>query len=613
METTMGQILLNEALPEDLRDYDRVWDKKTVKSLMTEVADKYPDQYAVITQRLHTLSSGVVTTFGGKASLSLDSLRISPEAAAARAELSRKIDAVVAGPGTHEHKNNKMLMLIGDNIDKMTDLNYKSALKADNPLAVQVSSGSRGNAAQLKSLTFGDMIFTDHKDKPIPIAILKSFSEGLDPVEYWAGAYSSRKGSVSTKFATPKAGFLGKQLSMAAHRLIVTEKDCGTSNGIVVDRDDADNEGAVLARPYGAFKAGEVITPKMLRSIPGKQLLVRSPMTCQATNGVCQRCAGVRERGDFPPLNDNLGLAAAQAISEPLSQGQLATKHGIGMSRKIGDTRTPLDLINQLVQVPKTFQGGAAVSTVDGRVEGVDNAPQGGLYVTIGGQQHWVPPADELIVKKGDMIEAGDVITTGVPNPSEVTQYKGIGEGRRYFADLFRRTLAENKFPAHRRNVEILARGLINHVRITDQDGPDDTVPDDVVEYDSLVRGYKPRYGMKALKPKEAVGMYLEQPALHFSIGTRVTPRVSKQLDEQGIGMVSAHADPPSFIPEMTRAMETLAHSDDWMVRLGGFHLKKSLTEAVHRGRESQEHGTSYIPSLAKGIDFGKATQGAGY
>lgn len=100
--------------------------------------------------------------------------------------------------------------------------------------------------------------------------------------------------------------------------------------------------------------------------------------------------------------------------------------------------------------------------------------------------------------------------------------------------------------------------------------------------------------------------MYLEAPYLYFGIGTRVTPRVASALAQYGVKEVKAHPDVPSFQPEMVRAMETLSHADDWMVRLGGFHLKKNLLESVQRGRGSREHQESFIPSLARGVEFGR-------
>jgi DNA-directed RNA polymerase subunit beta' len=458
------------------------------------------------------------------------------------------------------------------------------------------------------------MLVVDHKDRPIPIPMISSYSDGLDPVQYWAGAYGARKGEVSKKFATPKAGFLAKQLAMAAHRLVVTEKDCGTTSGISVNPNNPDNEGAVLAQGVGDYEAGDVMTPKMGRRLwRHKRIVVRSPITCQARQGVCQKCAGVREKGDFPPLGDNVGMAAAQAIAEPISQLQLSAKHSGGVASAGAPTVRGFDLINQLVQVPKTFQDAAAIATLDGRVGEIKEAPQGGTFIIIGGEDHWVPPDKKIQVERGQTVEAGDVLSEGIPNPSEIVRYKGIGEGRRYFTELFGKAMSENNLKAHRRNIELLSRGLINHVRITDPDGPEDTIIDDVVEFDSITRNYEPRVGAKTLSPRRSVGLYLERPVLHYSIGTRVSKRVADNLRKNKINEVLAHQDKPSFAPEMVRAMETLAHSSDWQVRLGGFHLQKGFLESVHRGRKTEEHGISFIPSLAKGTEFGRVPAGQGY
>lgn len=612
MQTTVGQLLLNENLPEDMRDYGRVIDKKSLKVLFQELADRYPDKYSEINHKLHTLSQDAATTYGDVTSLSLESLRTPNRVAAMRRNLFRSINSVVKSKGTEEEKNKKIIKLIADRLDETTDATFDEAKKNKNPLALQVISGARGNPGQLRALNAGDMLVVDHKDRPIPIPLLNSYSEGLDPVEYWAGAYGARKGYVSVKFATPKSGFLAKQLALAAHRLVVTEKDCGTTNGIPVLASDPDNEGTVLAQKVGGLAAGSVLNPKDMRKLGDKNIIVRSPITCQAENGVCQRCSGVRERGGFPPLGDNIGLTASQAIAEPVGQGQLSAKHTGGQA-DASSQKTGMDLIEQLVSVPKTFQGGAALATLDGRVDGVEEAPQGGQFVTIAGTRTWVPPGQELKIKKGDRVEAGDILSSGLPNPAEIVKYKGIGEGRRYYTQQFLKAMNDSNFSANRRNVELLARGLINHVRISNLDGPADTVPDDVVEFDSMTRGYRPRFGFKTVAPKRAVGLYLESPALHYSIGTKITPRVAKQLGEYGIKSVKAHADAPSFVPEMTRAMETLLHSSDWMVRMGGFHLKSGLTKAVHRTQSSDEHGASYIPSLAKGVDFGRVPKGKGY
>ena len=616
MRTTVGQLLINEILPEDLRDYDRVLDKKSIRVLLRVVATQYPQKYNEIASRLSQLGGEVSTARGREASLTLDSLRLGPEATKLRRGLDETIDAILNTPGlSPEARDKRIVVALGRAADKIRDVNLKEQLKARNPLAVQVNSGARGNPSQFSALNAGDMLVADHRDKEIPIPITHSYSDGLDPVEYWAASYGARKGTVSTKFSTPKGGFLGKQLALAAHRLVVTEEDCGTENGIPVDGNDADNVGTVLARKAGTHPAGTVVTPKISKLL-GRQktVVVRSPMTCEARVGICSKCAGVRERGKFPEVGDNVGVAAAQAIAEPVSQSALNVKHSGGIVGA-GPTAAGFDAINQLVQVPKTFQGGAAVATVDGRVEGVEKAPQGGTFVRVGGERHYVPPGFKLLVKKGDRVEAGDVMSEGLPNPAEVVRYKGIGAGRWHFMNNFRNTLKASKVAASRRNVELLSRGLINHVRVLGLNSVADALPDDLVEFNSITRRYRPRPGSRDVTLPRAANRYLERPYLQYSIGTRVTPRVAADLKKAGVKNVLSHQDEPPFVPEMVRAMETISYAPDWMTRLGGFHLKKGLLESVHRGRTTKEHGESFIPALARGVEFGKppAASGAPY
>jgi DNA-directed RNA polymerase subunit beta' len=606
VRTTIGQLLVNEVLPPDLRDYHRTIDKKSIRLLLREVAASYPEQYNEIASKLMNLGAEVSTTYGNEASVSLNSLKIGEQSQRLREHLKRHVDQILAREDIgDDEKNDRIIKYIGDHMKPLRDLNFQEQLARRNAFAMQVHSGARGNPAQFAATNVGDMLVIDHRDNVIPVPILNSYSEGLDPVEYWAGSYGARKGMVDLKFATPKGGFLGKQLALAAHRLKVSEDDCGTTNGIPVDGRDPDNEGALLARPVGDYDKDTVLDSKTLKRVRRhKMVIIRSPMTCQAKGGICAKCAGVRERGRLPEVGDNIGIAAAQAISEPVSQSAMSSKHSGGIAGA-GPTAGGFDAINQLTQVPKTFKGGAAISKVDGVVQAIEPAPQGGVFITIGRQRHYAAPDFAPIVKKGDTVEAGDVLSEGLPNPSEIVRLKGIGAGRWHFMNIFRDTLRNSKISANRRNIELLARGLINHARITDEDGPQDTLPDDVVEFDNITRGYKPRFGFKSLAPRRAVGQYLEEPILHYSIGTRITPRIAAELKNLGFNALKVHRDMPSFEPEMVRAMDTLAHNEDWMVQLGGFHLKRNLLESVHRARGTREQADSYIPSMARGVEFG--------
>lgn len=415
-----------------------------------------------------------------------------------------------------------------------------------------------------------------------------------------------------------------KQLNQVAHRLLVTATDDdedetpGEPNydrGYPTDVDDADNEGALLARPIGPYKRNTVLTPKILKDIKGmgvKDILVRSPLVGGPSDGgVYARDVGYREKGRLAPVGDYVGLSAAQAMGEPLSQGMLNSKHTGGVAKGGSQAASGFKAINALLQVPKKYPDGATHAQLDGKVTGVRPAPQGGHYVMVGDKEHYVPIDVDVSVKPGDHVEAGDVLSFGVPNPAEIVRHKGIGEGRRYFTQAMRDVYKNTGLTTHRRNVELIARGLINHVRLTDEYG--DYGPDDVVPYSMLERSWTPRPGAVLTNPKSAVGQYLEKPVLHYSIGTKIGKGVVENLARYGITNVQAHKEPPPFEPEMVRGMANIGQDPDWMTKMLGSYQKTNLLSAAQRGATSDTAGSSFVPGLARGEDFGVKGPTAGW
>jgi hypothetical protein len=141
-------------------------------------------------------------------------------------------------------------------------------------------------------------------------------------------------------------------------------------------------------------------------------------------------------------------------------------------------------------------------------------------------------------------------------------------------------------------------------VRLTEEHGH--YSPDDVVQYSRLERDWQPRDGAKEKAPNEAMGHYLEAPVLHYSIGTKIRPSVVKRLSQFGVKSVLVYHQPPPFEPEMVRGMENLTHDPDWMTRFLGSYVKKNFLKGVARGDISDEAGSSYVPSLARGADFNR-------
>ncbi len=621
LKTTMGQVLINEALPADMRDYNRVLDKKTMGALATQLAKQHPDDYRDTMKRLHDVALDAAYTTNGL-SVGLNDIKPSLAAKHTQLHVRQQLQRILADKTLDDKQRNlKILQLQSSAQTQLVNDVYDEAMGSGNPLAHQVIGSGVGNKFQLNSLLGADMQYLDHRSEPIPIPVTHGYSQGLTPVEYFAGAFGTRKGVIDLKSATADAGYYGKQLTQMAHRLLVTDVDeadternaTAHERGFPTDVDDVDNEGAMLSRAVGPYKRNTVLTPKILQDIKGmgvKDILVRSPIVGGPEDGgVYANDVGYREKGRVPPIGDYVGIAAAQALSEPTTQAQISSKHsgGVGGAGGIAGFKA----LNALVQVPKKYPDGATHSQTDGRVQEIRPAAQGGFYVQVNGQDHYVPTGRNVSVKKGDELEAGDVMSDGMPSPAEIVQHKGIGEGRRYFVTAMRQVMKNSNIPVHRRNVELLSRGLINHVRLTDEHG--DYSPDDVVPYSMLERNWAPRDGSVLGTPGSLAGHYLEQPVLHYSIGTKIGKNVTTNLKQYGINAVQAHKEPPPFKPEMVRGMANISNDPDWMTRMLGSYQEKGLMDSVHRGATSDTNSSSYVPSLARGETFGVAGTVSGW
>ena len=613
--------MLNAALPEDMRDYERVLDKKNMGALATDLAKRYPDKYREVMKKIHDISRDVAYTTGG---LSMGLKDIRPTFASQHAQLKvrKELRQIMADTKLSDKERElKILKLAAETQQKLVEDVFNEARDADNPLVHQVISGGGGNKFSLNSLIGADLQYVNHKDEPIPLPVVRPYGRGLTPAEYFAASFGTRKGVIDVKTATADAGFYGKQLTQMAHRLLVTADDdddeeriaTAHNRGLPSDVDDPDNEGAFLARAVGPYKRNTVLTPKILKDIKEmgvKDILVRSPLVGGPEDGgVYAKDVGYREKGRVPPVGDYVGVAAAQALSEPVSQSQLSSKHsgGVGGAKSISGFKA----INALVQVPRKYPDGATHSQRDGRVQEIRPAAQGGFYVTVDGEEHYVPADRQITVKKGDTLEAGDVLSDGMPNPAEIVKHKGVGEGRKYFVQAMRQVLGNSGITAHRRNIELVARGLINHVRLNEEYG--DYAPDDIVPYSVLERSWRPRTGAISGAPSTVLNHYLEEPVLHYSIGTKITKSVAENMKKYSINNVQAHKEPPPFQPEMVRGMANISNDPDWMTRMLGSYQERGFLNSVHRGLSSDTAGSSYVPALARGEQFGVSGTTSGW
>lgn len=407
-----------------------------------------------------------------------------------------------------------------------------------------------------------------------------------------------------------------KQLTQVATATMVTAKDCKTNKGIALDLEDDSIRGRTLAISVGDIPVGTTVDKHVmaqLRKSGIKEIVARSAMTCDQYPGVCAKCVGeFFDGGKLPKIGDAIGITAANSVGEPITQGALNVKHTAGVSSGKKEY-SGFDVINQIAQSPEIFPDRAAVSEVDGRVGTITDAPQGGKYVTVGGERHYVPPGYPILVKVGDRVEAGDQLADGIMDPGDQVRLRGLGEGRKFYAERLKKALDDSGMKADRRNTEILARSAIDHVIIDDPEGMSGYLPDDMVSYNALTKYYTPPEDVKNVRTKDGVGKFLQRPVLHYSIGTRLTPRMIDQLDRVGVSTLDVNDTAPQFSAEMSR-LRTASHvNEDWLASQHTSHLKHQLNDAAVRGSDTNiEENIHFVPRLAYGKGFGENTATTG-
>lgn len=271
------------------------------------------------------------------------------------------------------------------------------------------------------------------------------------------------------------------------------------------------------------------------------------------------------------------------------------------------------EAINSILQMSSTGADKATTALKDGRVTKVEKAEQGGSYVFVDDEPHYVAQGFEVLVKPGDTVEQGDQLGDGIVNPGDIMAARGVGEARRYYADRLKQVMDDSGFAANRRNTELLARAAVNHVEVGD-DGFDGYLPEDVVSYDVAASRYVPPASSKYVKPDESVGKYLQTPALHYTIGTRITPSIARKLNKVGVKSVYASDEEPGFRPAANRLATATGAGDDWLAKQQSSYLKGNLVDDVVRGRDTNvAENAHWAPRLAFGAGFGKNVTAMGH
>lgn len=590
-----GRFLLNQSLPDEHRITGPIT-KKELKERMNVLARTDPARYARSITRLKRQGDRLSTLEG--LSIGLDDITPDYKERNRRmAPLRRKFQNATTDAARRQ--------IAGEAQKELLDI----VDKHQGSLTLQVKSGARGNPAQYAKMVSGLGYARTPGGKAVPWLIEQSYSEGLSPANHWATTGESMMDVIKTYTAISEPGELSKKLVAGMADAVVTIMDCGTHNGIPARTTSPDAIDRYLARDAGPFKKGTLVTPNNQSQLAkvSSRIMVRSPMTCEAADGVCQKCQGLDEKGNLHSPGINVGVRAAQAMSEPLTQFALNAKHG---GRTLESDKSQVHGIagfRQIIETPRQFVNQATLAAKDGQISRIAKAPQGGHFVHIGETKHYVTPELRVTVEKGDKVAAGDTLSEGIPKPDEVVHHKGINAGRLYMVKTLKNLYKGQGKDLDSRHFELLAKSGLNHVRIM-EDPSGAFIKGDIVGYNALRADLSKR--VKLVKLTDAVGETLGKEYTPYSVGMRVTPQMVRDLKSQGVPEVFIAPRAPSVEFVMKSATNVPKMHPDWMARMAHQGLKATVLQAAQKGEISQLHGTHPVPAYAYGVEFGQGPEG---
>lgn len=603
---TAGSLLIKSMLPPEVQkhyDPNMVLDKKGVTNLMSLVIKHGGSQAHETIQNLSNLFFHTATVNGFSTPLT-DYENDSQERNVFLDEYVNKINAVNDNAKlTRAQKTQALNEVAGQYVKKSQDLNLKYMVGKGSTAGLMALTGARGNPMQLGQGTFSPMMSVDIEGKPIPLPIRHSFAEGLTPAEHLAMAYGGRAATIKTQMATSEPGALFKKLVPSVFHEVITVHNCGTKNGTPYDIHDR-------RRVVGHVEAGtdhmvDDAYYKEKLSSGAKTITIRTPTTCEAHEGICQMCYGRDSRGNYPEIGENVGVVAAESISEGMIQAVIDSKHQGGTAgSKIKATQNMFEASKNLLTIPENFQDAATLATAAGKVNKIEKTALGDFHVHVNGIPHFVPQDQGLKVKEGDHVYAGQELSEGTPNPKELVELRGLGAGREYFSKKLREVYGNDLDPRH---FDVIARNVAKYVKIKNP-GDTDFLPGDIVEVGKVAHEFDK--GSQVVPIERAVGKVLARRVSSLMPGTLLDHQHVRELNQRGIHEVPISTTGLSVEPMATGVKQSKLLDPNWISRLASSNLKSSIIEAASQSQESPLHSTDPIAPYIFGKTFGEGEHG---
>ena len=509
INATVGQILFNEKIPQDLgfvdrSDPDRLFDLEITflvdKGAVGRIVDRCIRVHGSTktAQVLDDIKSlGFKYSTQGAITISVSDIEIPEEKKTLLANAETEIDKITRqfkrGLLSEEERYNLVVKTWTETSENVTKAMMEH-LDDLNPIYMMSHSGARGSINQMRQLAGMRGLMANTSGRTIEVPIRANFREGLNVLEYFISTHGARKGLTDTALRTADSGYLTRRLVDVSQDVIIREVDCGTDQYILVSdiKDGKEIIEPLYDRLLGRFAFETIAHPEtgkviidgntMFSDIQAKAVIsagitevkIRSILTCQTPVGVCSHCYGSNlASGTAVPVGEAVGIIAAQSIGEPGTQLTMRTFHSGGVA---GDDITQgLPRVEELFEARKP-KGLAVVTEISGTVKLTETKKRREIIVTndttMDSATYLIPYGSRIKVMDGQMLEPGDELTEGSVNPQDILKIKGARAVQNYLLLEVQRVYRLQGVDVNDKHIEVIARQMMRKVKVDD---PGDT------------------------------------------------------------------------------------------------------------------------------------------
>jgi len=504
VETTVGRILFNEPIPQDLGFIDRTdpahcldyeinfkCDRKQLGKIVERCIAKHG--FTRSSEVLDSIKAlGFRYSTQGAITISISDMTVPEE----KHQLIKATEQAVLNIEKQyrrgmitDQERYRLVVTEWEKTTKDVTNALQNTLDEFNPIYMMANSGARGSMNQIRQLAGMRGLMANTAGKTIEIPIKANFREGLNVLEYFISSRGARKGLADTALRTADSGYLTRRLVDVAQDVIFRDPDCGTTEGALA-REILD-KGQVV-QPFGVsihgrYPVGQIVNKKgdvlfeadhLLRSSDAAaleaagitELQVRSPLACEAKSGICMRCYGLNLAiGEPVSAGEAVGVIAAQSIGEPGTQLTMRTFHTGGVA---GD-----DITQGLPRVEELFEARkpkhmAILAEVAGTVT-LEETKKNAVYTLMLTNEkdgetssYTVPYASGIRVKDGEKVELGAQLTDGAHNPHDILRILGVFSAQNYLIQEVQKVYRQQGVEINDKHIEVIVRQMMRKVKI---------------------------------------------------------------------------------------------------------------------------------------------------